>query len=61
VQTNGSVDKVEVRNASPADVFDDAAMRAVRQWRFEPVVRNGEKVEQRAMVRLKFSQQSAQQ
>jgi outer membrane biosynthesis protein TonB len=42
-------------------VFDDAAMRAVRQWRFEPVVRNGEKVEQRAMVRLKFSQQSAQQ
>lgn len=61
VQTNGTVDNVEVRNASPADVFDDAAMRAVRQWRFEPVVRNGEKVEQRAMVRLKFSQQSAQQ
>jgi TonB family protein len=61
VQTNGTVDSVEVRNASPAEVFDDAAMRAVRQWRFEPVVRNGEKVEQRAMVRLKFSQQSAQQ
>lgn len=61
VQTNGSVDAVEVRNASPADVFDDAATRAVRQWRFEPVVRNGERVEQRAMVRLKFSQQSAQQ
>jgi TonB family protein len=61
VQTNGTVDNVEVRNASPAEVFDDAAMRAVRQWRFEPIVRNGEKVEQRAMVRLKFSQQSAQQ
>jgi TonB family protein len=61
VQTNGTVDQVEVRNASPAEVFDDAATRAVRQWRFEPVVRNGEKVEQRAMVRLKFSQQSAQQ
>lgn len=60
VQTNGSVDQVEVRNASPADVFDDAAMRAVRQWRFEPVERNGERVEQRAMVRLKFSQQAAQ-
>lgn len=60
VQTNGTVDEVEIRNASPAEVFDDAAMRAVRQWRFEPVVRNGEKVEQRAMVRLKFSQQSAQ-
>ncbi|MDY6948673.1 MAG: TonB family protein [Pseudomonadota bacterium] len=60
VQTNGSVDQVEVRNASPADVFDDAAVRAVRQWRFEPVLRAGEKIEQRAMVRLKFSQQAAQ-
>jgi TonB family protein len=61
VQTNGQVDAVEVRNASPATVFDDAAMRAVRQWRFEPVERNGERIEQRAMVRLKFSQQSATQ
>lgn len=59
VQTNGSVDQVEVRNASPADVFDDSAVRAVRQWRFEPVERNGERIEQRAMVRLKFSQQAA--
>lgn len=56
VQTNGSVDQVEVRNASPADVFDDAAVRAVRQWRFEPVQRNGAVIEQRAMVRLRFSQ-----
>lgn len=54
VMPNGSVDNVEVRNASPADVFDDSAIRAVRQWRFEPVVRNGEKIQQRAMVRLKF-------
>jgi protein TonB len=59
VQTNGTVDQVEVRNASPADVFDDAAIRAVRQWRFEPVEKNGERVEQRAMVRLKFSQQAS--
>jgi TonB family protein len=57
VQTNGTVDQVEVRNASPADVFEDAATRAVRQWRFEPVERNGQRIEQRAMVRLKFSQQ----
>ena len=57
VQPNGSVDDVEVRNASPADVFDDAAIRAVRQWKFEPVVRNGEKVQQRAMIRLKFANQ----
>jgi TonB family protein len=54
VMPNGSVDDVEVRNASPADVFDDAAIRAVRQWKFEPVVRAGEKIQQRAMIRLKF-------
>jgi TonB family protein len=60
VQTNGTVDQVEVRNASPANVFDDAAIRAVRQWRFEPVERNGQRVEQRAMVRLRFSQQANQ-
>ena len=56
VTPNGTVDDIEVRNASPANVFDDAAVRAVRQWRFEPVVRNGERVSQRAMVRLRFSQ-----
>jgi TonB family protein len=57
VMPNGSVDDVEVRNASPADVFDDAAIRAVRQWKFEPVVRNGEKIQQRAMIRLKFAKE----
>lgn len=56
VTPKGNVEDVEVRNASPAEVFDDAATRAVRQWRFEPVERNGEKVAQRAMVRLKFTQ-----
>ncbi len=56
VMPNGSVDDVEVRNASPADVFDDAAVRAIRGWRFEPVERNGERVAQRAMVRLRFAQ-----
>lgn len=55
VQPNGSVDDVEVRNASPADIFDEAAVRAIRQWRFEPVMRNGEKVSQRALVRLRFA------
>lgn len=58
VQPNGTVEDVEVRNASPADTFDDAAIRAVRGWRFEPIERNGEKIAQRAMVRLKFAQTS---
>ena len=57
VTPNGTVEDVEVRNASPANVFDEAAMRAIRGWRFEPVERNGERVAQRAMVRLRFEQQ----
>ena len=56
VTPNGTVENVEVRNASPANVFDDAAVRAIRGWRFEPVERDGEKVAQRAMVRLRFAQ-----
>jgi len=55
VRPNGSVGDVEARNSSPTGVFDDAAVRAVRQWRFEPVERNGEKIAQRAQVRLKFA------
>jgi TonB family protein len=55
IQPNGSVEAVEVQNASPSDVFDDAAIRAVRQWRYEPVTRNGVPIPQRAMVRLKFA------
>jgi TonB family protein len=56
VMPNGTVEDVEVRNASPADVFDDAAVRAIRGWRFKPVERNGERISQRAMVRLRFAQ-----
>lgn len=56
VTPTGTVEDVEVRNSSPADVFDESALRAVRGWRFEPVERNGERVSQRAMVRLKFAQ-----
>ncbi len=56
VMPNGTVNDVEVRNSSPAETFDDAAMRAVRQWRFEPVMRNGSAVPQRAMVRLRFAE-----
>jgi protein TonB len=56
VTLNGTVEDVEVRNASPASIFNDAATRAVRQWRFEPVERNGEKITQRALVRLRFTQ-----
>jgi len=54
VTPRGTVSDAEIRSSSPEDVFDDAALRAVRQWRFEPATKDGEAVATRTMVRLKF-------
>lgn len=55
VRTDGSVHEPIIRNAQPAGVFDQAAIRAVQTWRFRPVMREGKPVEQRARLRLRFS------
>jgi protein TonB len=36
LDADGKVRSAEVVNASPADVFDRAALDAVRRWRFKP-------------------------
>ena len=47
---------IVVTNSSPRRTFDNAAMTAVGQWRYKPVVaRDGKPVEQRAAVRIRFS------
>ncbi|HEY5807774.1 MAG TPA: TonB family protein [Povalibacter sp.] len=55
VATDGSVDEVIVRNSQPAGTFDRAATDAIRRWRFEPVLRDGAPVAQRAQLRMQFS------
>jgi len=55
VGLDGTVQDVEVRDAEPADIFDNAAIRAVQKWEFEPVVENGVAVEKRAGVRMMFA------
>lgn len=57
VTEKGDVADAEVRNSSPEDVFDDAALRAVRAWRFEPATKDGKPVSTRTMIRLKFDPQ----
>src|SRR3546814_254763 len=37
VATNGTVSAAHVVKAEPAAVFDDAALAAVKRWRFQPV------------------------
>ena len=55
VKADGSVRDTLIRNAQPAGVFDQAAAKAVQQWRFRPVTRDGKPVEQRARIRVRFS------
>ena len=55
VMPDGTVSDVEVSDANPAGVFDESAVQALSQWRFEPVERNGEKIAQRAKIRMNYS------
>jgi protein TonB len=55
VARDGTVHSIEIIESTPASVFDEAATKAVSQWRFDPVIENGEPVERRAGVRMMFS------
>jgi protein TonB len=54
VNANGTVTNIEVLSSKPGDTFNQAAMDAVKKWRFEPVIENGRPVEKRTAVRLSF-------
>lgn len=55
VLPDGTVADVEVVRANPNGVFEESALEALRQWKFEPVQRNGEKVAQRAEIRFNYA------
>ena len=57
VQPDGWVRDVRVRQAEPVDTFENAAVEALRHWRFAPVVKDGKAVEQRAWIRMRFTAQ----
>lgn len=57
VEPDGTVGEVEVYGAEPEGVFDEAAVEAVRQWEFEPVVEDGTAVSKRVAVRMSFNLQ----
>ncbi len=51
---DGSVSDVRVVDARPARVFNQAAQRAIQEWRFEPRLENGEPVASRMRQRFDF-------
>lgn len=57
VATDGSVRDVSVIESEPGRTFDAAAVAAMRRYRYEPVMHQGEPVEQRARLRMRFTVQ----
>jgi len=50
----GEPENLVVKAATPPRVFDNAALIALRQWRFEPIIRDGAPRAQRATLRMEF-------
>jgi TonB family protein len=55
VEENGKVKDVAVKSSSVPGVFDEAAMRAVSDWRFKPVLRDAKPVAVRSEIRVRFA------
>jgi TonB family protein len=55
VAETGKVNDVSVRASSNPGVFEDAAVKAVSQWRYKPVLRDAKPVPVRSEIRVRFS------
>ena len=51
----GKVSDVGIRASSIAGVFEDAAVKAVSQWRYKPVLRDAKPVPVRSQIRVRFT------
>jgi protein TonB len=60
VAPDGRTRDVVVRESTPPVIFDKAAVEAVSQWVFEPVVRDGEAVSVRTNAKIQFSMKQEQ-
>jgi protein TonB len=48
------VENAVVVSSEPEDIFDDAALAAINQWKFKEKIVNGVSVTQRAVQKLQF-------
>lgn len=55
VASDGGVERLELARASGNRHLDRAAMEAVRRWRFQPALRNGQPVSAEVLVPVEFS------
>lgn len=54
VGESGEVQDIAVRATSTPGVFENAAIAALSQWRFKPVMRGGQAKAQRTRIRIRF-------
>ena len=54
IAADGSVSGAEVDRGEPAGVFDDAALAAVANWKFQPAMKDGKAVPSRVRVPIAF-------
>ncbi len=55
VRRDGTLADVTVIGAEPAGVFEPSALDAVRRWRYQPVMRDGQAVERHTKIRVRFA------
>ncbi len=55
VEETGKVKDVSVRASSIPGVFEDAAVKAVAQWRYKPVLRDAKPAAVRSEIRVRFT------
>lgn len=55
VAPNGTVKDIYVVGAEPKSTFNSAAKSALSRYRYEPVIRDGVAVSQRASIRMRFT------
>jgi len=60
ITTNGSVQDPFVLESKPEKLFDQAALRAIRRWKFQPKQVSGKAVARRAIQNIRFSLKRSQ-
>lgn len=57
INPDGTVRNVSVKNSKPKRIFDAAAIRAIKRWKFKPKLQNGKAVSQQGEQTIIFSLQ----
>ena len=58
VTANGSAETVDLENSSGFEKLDEAAIKAVKKWRFVPAKRSNQAISAYVLVPVKFSLES---